>query len=359
VAALVFLVLAGPSLLVQFFGPQQVSGAVLEPINTFVTDLSNFVLPTNIQAFAPAQAVQVTERATGNVAEWDGYIGFPLLALLIFSAIRYRNELLMRLSAVLGLLLSMLSLGVTLHVAGMVTPIPVALLAFGLRGLRGWFPVKALIWMFLAVWAGLAVVPILRNLLPARLMLFVFLFAGFLLAAFLREVSRWPTVRGRALGLALAGFALLLLVPRLPFPSTALSTPAFFTRGIAAAYLPQGSVVLVAPYSRGGHTDAMLWQAESGFIFTMPEGYALVPGPRASPPDSVLGSEMAAIEVSGLGPLDPASLDQMRRDLHDWRVQSVVVGPMPHRADMVRLFASLLGREPQSVAGVQLWQGVQ
>ena len=355
----VFIALAAPSLLVQFFGPQRVNGAVLEPITTFVTDLSNFVLPTSLQAFAPAPAVSISERATGNLAEWDGYIGLPLLGLLIFTAIRYRHDLMLRLSAVLGLLLSMLSLGVTLHVAGMVTPIPVAVLALGLRGLRGWFPVKALVWSFLAVWAGLAVVPILHNLLPARLMLFVFLFAGFLLAAFLRDVSGWPNQRRRALGLSVAGLALLLLLPRLPFPSTELSTPPFFSRGIAAIDLPPGSVALIAPYSRGGHTDAMLWQAASGFAFTMPEGYALVPGPRASPPDSLLGAEMAAIEVSGLGPLDPSSLGQMRRDLQDWRVQSIVVGPMPHRADMVRLFVTLLGREPQNVAGVQLWQGVQ
>ena len=359
VAAAVFVAIAAPWLIVQFFGPQRIAGGVLQPSGTFVTDLVNFVLPTSQQALAPGPAVYLTERATGNLSEWEGYVGLPLLGLLIFSAIRYRAELMIRLSAVLALLLAILSLGVTLHVAGVVTPIPVAVLVFALRGLRGWVSSKALVWTFLILWTGLAVVPVLRNVLPARLMLFVFLFAGILLAAFLREALGRTDLRRKGLALAIAGLSLLLLVPRLPFPSTELSTPTFFRTSIEAGYVPARSVALVAPYSYGGHADAMLWQAQSGFAFKMPEGYAMIPGPRASPPDSLLGAEMAAVERTGLGTLDQASIDQMRRDLQGWRVQTVIVGPMSHRDDMVRLLMTLLGRDAQSVAGVELWQDVQ
>jgi hypothetical protein len=92
--------------------------------------------------------------------------------------------------------------------------------------------------------------------------------------------------------------------------------------------------------------------------FKMPEGYALIPGPRANPPNSVLGSEMVAIEHGAAPDLNPQSLDRMRADLRAWAVTTVVVGPMPHRVAMVALFTELLGRVPATQGGVELWTGV-
>jgi hypothetical protein len=102
----------------------------------------------------------------------------------------------------------------------------------------------------------------------------------------------------------------------------------------------------------------MLWQAQSGMAFRMPEGYALIPGPRANPPNSALGSEMVAIEKGAAADLAPDSLDRMRADLRAWSVTTVVVGPMPHRVTMVALFTQLLGRAPATGGGVELWTSV-
>ena len=356
VAAVVFLVLVVGPLASQFFGPQRVVGS-LQPANVYVSDLLNFIVPTSVQQFAPGFALRLSDQFSGSLAEWNAYLGVPLLVLLVVAAIRYRAHLMLRLCALLAFLFALLSLGITLHVGGHVTPIPVALLAVGFVGLRGLIPLRAILYTFIGLWAGLAIVPVVSNILPGRLMLFVFLFAGILLAGFVDEALRWPNGRHRALALAAAGLALLPLVPRTPYPAAAMPTPAFFTAAFGSL-VPDGSVTLVAPYVRGGNTEGMLWQAQSGMAFKMPEGYALIPGPRANPPNSVLGSEMVAIEHGAAPDLNPDSLDRMRADLNAWAVTTVIVGPMPHRVAVVALFSALLGRAPVERGGVQLWTGV-
>ena len=51
--------------------------------------------------------------------------------------------------------------GVTLHVGGQITPIPVALLGIGLIGLRGWIPPRAILYTFVSLWAALAIFPVM------------------------------------------------------------------------------------------------------------------------------------------------------------------------------------------------------
>jgi hypothetical protein len=46
----------------------------------------------------------------------------------------------------------------------------------------------------------------------------------------------------------------------------------------------------------------------------------------------------------------------LARDLVRWRVGSVVVGPMPNQAAMLRFLTELFGSEPQQVEGVYLWR---
>ena len=356
VAAVVFVLLVAGPLASQFLGPQRVVGS-LQPANVYVSDLLNFIVPTSVQQFAPGFALRLSDQFSGSLAEWNAYLGLPLLVLLVVTAIRYREQLVMRVSALLAFLFALLSLGITLHVAGRVTPIPVVLFGLSFIGLRGWIPLRAILYTFIGLWAGLAIVPVVNNILPGRLMMFVFLFGAILLAGFIDRALRWSSARHRALALAAVGLALLPLVPRTPYPSAVMSTPAFFT-GSLGSVVPEGSVALVAPYVRGGNTEGMLWQAQSGMAFKMPEGYALIPGPRANPPNSVLGSEMVAIEHGAAADLNPDSLDRMRADLRAWAVTSVVVGPMPHQATMVALFIELLGRAPATRGGVELWTSI-
>jgi hypothetical protein len=150
--------------------------------------------------------------------------------------------------------------------------------------------------------------------------------------------------------------ALLPLVPRIPFPTATVEVPTFFT-GSGVRQIPQGSVALVLPYARLANSSAMFWQAASDMRFRMPEAYALLPGPSFSSPPTVTGYLMRSIE---LGEEPPALTDDLRRqvlaDLAAWKVQVIIVGPMPYRERIMAFYTWLTGTTPREDGGVYLWR---
>jgi len=365
VAAAVFLMLAALPIGFQFFGPQHVTGAV-QIRNAYVSDLLGFVVPTAHQQFAPAAAVQVSEGFSGYSSEWDAYLGLPLIGILIYVGVRFWARPLVRVTSTLLLVLAILSLGTTLHVAGQWTVLPVGALALAAPLLRRVIPVRFGLYVFPATWVGLVAAPILSSALPARLMLYVFLFAGLLFAVFVDEwlrsaptlpspVSGPGSIRTRVLQALVIGAALLPLTPRIPFPAEPVVVPAFFASG-GVRQLPQGSVALVLPYARLANSSAMFWQAASDMRFRMPEAYALLPGPSFSSPPTATGFLMRSIE---LGDEPPALTDDLRRqvlaDLAAWKVHSIIVGPMPYRERVIAFVSWLTGRTPQEDGGVFVW----
>ena len=78
----------------------------------------------------------------------------------------------------------------------------------------------------------------------------------------------------RRISLALSLLAVVVLLPVLPFPSTAPPLPSYFSG--AVKQLPEGGVALIAPYARASHGEAMLWQAISELVCRS----RLRPGPR-------------------------------------------------------------------------------
>src|SRR5215472_18975384 len=80
--------LGAPGLLTMFLGPQVVHG-VIQPPDTYVTDLANLVVPDQLELVAPGPLVSLTRSFTGLEVEWDGYVGLPLLALLVATAVRW------------------------------------------------------------------------------------------------------------------------------------------------------------------------------------------------------------------------------------------------------------------------------
>jgi hypothetical protein len=196
-------------------------------------------------------------------------------------------------------------------------------------------------------------------------MLFVFLFAGLVLAIWLDQALRKARAAGRslafrALPLALAGLALVPLIPRQPFPTMPLAVPSFFTTPALVDQVPSGSVALVAPFAYDWRLAVpMLWQSESGMRFRMPEGFAWIPGPSYVPHRSALGDAMAGIAKSGSA---PAMTSEARlayaHDLTAWQVQTVIVGPMGNQDQMVRFFSELFGRPPSGEGGVFVWFGL-
>jgi hypothetical protein len=376
-AFITFVVLAGVPLAIQFFGPQVVHGAVWAP-NQFVTDLLAFLTPTPLQAIAPGFAARLSEHFSANIYEWSGYLGIPLIALFAY-AIRSlwsrgmtRAASLVGIFTVAGVFVALLSMGPLINVAGHTLPLPVALIAlvtvFAVRrrvahgGVQR--AARIILWTFLVVWGATIFVPIVSDVIPARLMLFVFLFAGLVLAIWLDHALREArtarrSLAFRAMPLVLAGLALVPLIPRQPFPTMPLGVPSFFTTPALVDQVPSGSVALVAPFAYDWRLAVpMLWQSES-MRFRMPEGFAWIPGPSYVPHRTALGDAMAGIAKSGS---EPAMTSEARlgyaNNLKSWGVQTVIVGPMANQDQMVRFFSDILGRPPTQEGGVFVWFGL-
>ncbi len=169
-AAAVFVVLAAPGLYELLLGPYRVFHSV-QPPNVYVTDLFNFILPTG--AFSVhIPFVDPANWFTGNFAEDNGYLGIPAILLLIWSLRRLWPQTLARILAWTSGVVALLSLGSTLHVLGWTSPIPLP-----------W-------WLFDQL-------PFVKDLLPARLMLYADLAVASLLILGIEDWLRQGAGTGR------------------------------------------------------------------------------------------------------------------------------------------------------------------
>ncbi len=333
-AVVTFGLVAAWPLLVQFHGPGRLTGVPLQPPGRFVTDLANLVVPTRLQLLAPAAATRLTDHLSGGLAEAGGYLGLPLCVLMAAAAIRWWRQPWVRVLAAVTLVVALASLGPTLHVAGRSTGVPLP-------------------------WRVLQGRPLLANVLPARLMLYVFLGSALLLALVVDHIqARWSGWRGRSVAVVVAAVALVPLVPR-ALPWSPATVPPFF-RTAALDRIAPASVVAVAPIPTILDARAMLWQAVAGLRFQMPFGYVIHRQPggassenRLSPP---LARALVAIEVGGRAAPAAAERPAVRRELRQEGVRWVVVGPMAHEAAAVRYVTALVGRSGVRVGGVEVWR---
>jgi hypothetical protein len=242
-----------------------------------------------------------------------------------------------RFSCIAGGIALLISLGSTLHVGGTDTHIP----------LPG---------------AILAHLPIADNLLPARFALYVALFTALLFGVFIDQLPAGrPGTRVLLVSSVLVAAA---FVPPLPFPARAAVTPSFFTA--TPSLIPPGTTALVVPFSHDFYsTQAMLWQAEAGMTFSMPEGYFINRQPSGvaaqGPAPSVTSSALVAV-AAGTRPGNPPTAGervQILTELHGWHVAEVLLGPMDQRGGEMRAFlAGLLGSQPLDSDGVAVWKTV-
>lgn len=330
-AAAVALVIAAPGLLLQFFGPQRLMANVRQD-DRYVTDLVSLIIPTHNQLLAPGGAVTTSHAWTGNGSEWDGYLGLPLLVVAVAAMLLLPRRAEVRWLATCLFLGITLTFGPSLHVAGHDTGIPLP-------------------------WALLRRFPLLDNLLAARFAWLPALAAALLLAL---AVDAALLHRRRMLAVLTLAAVAVTLLPR-PLPASPVSTPSFFTEGDVKR-IPEGSVALVAPFARAQAGAPLVWQAEADMRFRMPEGYVLLPGPGgsvvSSPPETNVSRVMEAVAVGERPVLDSEARRAFTMDLHRLQVQTVIVGDMPHSAEMISLFTELLGRPPARTGGVAVWWNV-
>ncbi len=155
IAVATFVLLSAFPLAIQFFGPQQVQGT-LQPRGVFVSDLLSFVTPTRLQLLIPPAIIPFSDNLSLYRSEANAYLGIPLIALLVYTAVRFRGSGLVRVVSLLALLLVLLSMGPLLHAGGVETTIPMALLALPLLAFNRVLPGRLMLYAYLTLWTALA-----------------------------------------------------------------------------------------------------------------------------------------------------------------------------------------------------------
>jgi hypothetical protein len=194
-------------------------------------------------------AWRVAARFPGNDSERDAYLGLPVLVAVALFA-RRRRELPYARVLLLWLGVAVIAeLGAALHVAGYsLVPLPSALVDQ---------------------------LPLLNNVLPSRLALFVSLITAVMVALLVASSrSNWTRV-------VLPVLAVIALLPRPGSHSwiTVVNEPRFFADGLYRSCLARGETVVAFPF--GGAGNSMLWQVKSNFWFRLAGGYMRPDVPKA------------------------------------------------------------------------------
>jgi hypothetical protein len=321
-------VLAYPAWL-QFFGPDHVltTGAI-HGTDIYVTDPANFVVPTVAQLLAPSFATGISSHFTGNASEWDAYLGIPLILLMLVATVRFWGVPVIRTAGIVAVIIAVLSLGPHINVDGhllLAIPLP-------------WWIAEHL--------------PLLDDILPNRLMVYVDLAAAIIFAFSLRLV--WLLRSSLALNVIVALAVLLPLAPDLPAPTTTLDTSTAFSGATSAAALQlQGATVLFEPYPSLDYPDAMIWQRTAAYSFDMAGGYII--GPTAPGSDDLQRRIFELTAHSTTATLQPGDQLILAGELRSLGVNAVVVGSGA-TPGMESLFTQLLGKPPSHVGGFLVWQ---
>jgi hypothetical protein len=215
-------------------------------------DLANILYPTRTTWLRPPNSDAITSGFTSGLAELGGYLGVPLLVILVLAVTLMRPGRARR-----GVWL--LALAAVAAVAMAAGP---EMTANGHAIGKG-------------AWSLLQHLPALGVAIPIRLVMYAVLFIALVVALWLAE----PGLRlGR---FVLAGLAIVCFLPN---PSGALWTsnvrkPAFFATNTYRQLIRPGDVALVFPYAARA-SWSMLWQGETDFRYSMIGGHigqAIIP----------------------------------------------------------------------------------
>ena len=291
----------------------------------------------------------------GNTSENGGYLGIPLVVLLVVVAVRYRRRRLVKLAAVMVGVSFVLSLGNHLVVDAHRTSFPLPF-----NWAQGY--------------------PVFDAMLQVRFGLYVVLFSAVLVAVGLDSVAApGRAARSAWAGYGLGALSLVALVPRFPLPTSPADVPSYFSSHAIDAVRP-GSVALVSPYPSVFDPVGQVWQAVAKDRFKMIGGYALfssggpatggVPAPYPPPMQPLDVQMFLTGEADGTpflsGPVPPLDLAlecDTRAFLLTNKVETVISGPIPHvvhgdRSAIDLLFTFALGPPTAVRGGVKAWYHV-
>jgi hypothetical protein len=293
-------VLIGPFLYFFFFGHQYPPAAT-----HFRADMASYAVPSPLMAITRHQP---PFRGSNT----EGYLGLGVILIIVVFLWQQRRSRVAWLLALMLLAVALCTLGSHLVVAGDRTSIP-------------------------GPWLILGRLPVLRYAIPVRLAVFVDLPAALIVAMFLSRARAWRW--------ALGVVAVALIVPDVGNAAwnTPIRDPAFFADGTYRRFLKPSDRVLTIP--AWGPNER--WQADTGFSFSLADGYAGNPFPASY-------TRFATWNTLLTGHLTPGWPSALRRFVAAKGVTAIVVDesvPGP----WTTLFGTL-GVRPVSVGGVLVYR---
>jgi hypothetical protein len=287
-------------------------GAIHLP-EKYPADLLNLVIPTRLTALGSSWTRSVSGGFRGNTGENGAYLGVVWLVILGWFAWSFRRV------ATARLLVALLAIGVVVELGPRLT-------------VDGHYSITL-------PWRLVSGLPLFNNILPVRISMFVALAASVC-------VAWWASSRRapRAARVVLTALAIVTVVPSLWLDAWHMhpDRPAFFTQGTYRTCLEPNDSVLMLPFPH--RSDAMLWQAETGFAFRMANGYVNSVIPEGVP------------DVPFVRRLKSSRVPAGPQPLLAWaRAQGVtkIVAAGPGAGAWVRLLSPAV--RPQRLGGVDLF----
>ncbi len=370
VAACVTAVIAGYPLWVQFFGPLYQHGS---PFTTdfFKNDLSSFVVPSSYQLFHTADSAAAALRYQGHLPEYLGYLGWPLIIVLVLAAIACWRRLPVRAAAVASAVLAVFSLGGTLLFAGHAHP-AIKLPWYWLEGLPVFSAALPDRFSIVAAGAGAAVLAFAADAAgPA--------FAGFAARRLPRLAAGW---RPAAVVMSCAVLAVLPIVPK-PLPAADVTPlPPGWSTVFASLRLPASASVLVVPIPMSTFTEPLRWQADTGEPGSLVGGYFMGPAWNGRGYIDGNGTPAAGLYLNAMWTRSQAGLPKalaagvpanayqgspgnvqvkvvtdrkMREQIRAWRVSAVIAVVRPD-SPLGQYLTALLGRPAAAAGDVLAWR---
>jgi hypothetical protein len=288
----------------------------LPEINT--TDLLSFVVPQSYARFGGQTFASLSERFPALPQNDTAYIGVVLIGILVWFTIQFRKQWWALMLTSFTLLVAILAMGPTLHVAGK---------TYG--ALPGSLQ---------------ETLPLIKHATSDRFPLYLSLSMAVIVAIWVAAAS------GRALlfriGTAAVGVALLSVNLALePTYHGTLATPTFFIDGSYRNYIPAGRVVFGIPYQLGGD---LTWQVATDFDFKLARGYI--------GPIHPIGHNKVGLGVILTEPGKTLPGPNAVRYFVEERDVVAVVAENPVPPEIVAMMKDVLGVDPISTSGgVTVW----
>ncbi|MFC0508073.1 hypothetical protein [Micromonospora costi] len=329
-AGLALLVLAYP-LWFQFAGPQGVADGVFNPYH-FSADLRSWWTLSPLSLAGDDDAA----RLTTGPAEYNSFLGWPLLLVTAGCAIWLRRRVLAVACVVAALVMGALSLGPAVVLDGTRTrlPGPYALL-HGLPVVDGALPMRF----------ALAVLPLAATLLVLAV-----------------DRALAGTGRARRLVPAAVGMALLPLVPT-PLPTADRPPlPEFITGGHWRECVAPGGVLVPVPLPTPREPWPMRWAAAADAAFGMPEGFFI--GPYGRDGTAAFGTyprptSALLADVARRGDRPVIGDDQRRqaeRDADFWDASCVALADGTPHGESLRITLDQLYGPSSRIADAWIWR---